>query len=97
MRKLLRALTTVFVLALLFLWIVSYYERGSGDSTASGILQEIKMAGIQIGESFNRFLDETGIRQGAADILERGADMLRDVPAQKQPPDHTPDISREWV
>lgn len=96
MRKLLRFLTVLFVFALLFLWVASYFERGTEETTATDLLHDIKETGKQISDSFNEFLEESGIKQATADIIEQGGNLIRGTPTDKNPT-VTPGTDRQWV
>ena len=82
MRRLLQFAAVCVVVALLLLWGLSQREkqtaRAGAETPYTDILDEIKDAGKQAGDSLNEFLDESGIKESAADILEKGAELIRE-------------------
>ncbi len=106
MRRLLQVVTVVVICALVALWALSRTEVGA-QTPYSDILGDVKEAGKDIERSFNEFVDESGIRDGAADLLEKGAGLLRgeegapeqDMPEQGLPEQGPPEsgTNQEWV
>jgi len=91
MWKLIRGILVLLLAALLILLVLSYFEKNNGlDFPAAEILEDIKEEGQKILDSVNGFLDKTGIKQSAADLLDEGADKLRATPAPSITPEGLP-------
>lgn len=91
MKLILKVIVVFVVVALLLLLVLSYLEKKQGlDTPASEILQDIKTAGEDAAQSADEFLDETGIKKGAADLLSQGAALLHGSPAPDEEPTKTP-------
>ena len=86
MKKLLKGILTLFVLALIILLVLAYFEKEHGlDFPASGMLAQIKSGWEDITKSADEFLTKSGIKQDTADLLEKGAEILKATPG----PDET--------
>lgn len=84
-------MAVLLVAALLFLLALSYLERGKvGDKPATDTLADIKDASKEMGDSIHTFLDESGIKEGTAALLEEGARRLRATPKPENGPTPTP-------
>ena len=82
MWKLIRGIFVVLLAALLILFALSYFEKHNGlDFPASEILQDIKTEGQKLLDGINDFLESTGLKKSAANVLQEGADALRATPA----------------
>ncbi|MDR1620628.1 MAG: hypothetical protein LBS18_08225 [Clostridiales bacterium] len=93
MKSFLKIVILLVIAALLVLVLLSYLEkRGIIDTSASSVLSDIKDAGEQAGDSVSDFLDESGIKDGTADLLEQGAALIRGsaAPEQSTSPESAP-------
>lgn len=106
MKTILKVFASVLAVALIVLLVFSYLEKGQEEQPFTDILGEVKDAGRQAGESLDDFLDESGIKEGAADLLEKGADMIRGEggssgrqasPGEEAPPAPNQESDRDWV
>lgn len=85
MKKLLKGLLTLFIIALVILLVLSYLEKEHGlDFPASGILDEIKGGWEDFAKSADDFLTESGIKDDTAQLLEKGAEMLKSTPGPNE-------------
>lgn len=92
MKLILKVVVVFVVVALLLLLALSYLEKKQGlDTPASEILQDIKAAGEDAAQSAGEFLEESGIKKGAADLLAQGASLLNGSPAPEEEPEQTPE------
>ncbi len=92
MKKLLKGLLTLFIIALVILLGLSYLEKEHGlDFPASGILDQIKEGWEDLTKSADDFLTESGIKQDTAELLEKGAEILKATPDPNEPPEATPE------
>ncbi|HWR21938.1 MAG TPA: hypothetical protein VN366_00545 [Feifaniaceae bacterium] len=81
MKKLLKGLLTLFIIALVILLGLSYLEKEHGlDFPASGILAKIKNGWEDMTKSADDFLTESGIKGDTAELLEKGAELLKATP-----------------
>lgn len=77
MRLVLKVTIGFIVVALLLLLVLSYLEQRDGLQTSpTAILDELKQAGQSVANSIGEFAEESGLRQGAADLLQKGSDWL---------------------
>lgn len=75
MSKLLRAVAWLVLLGVLALWGLSalgILEK----SLFTGLLDDAKRIGKEAEEGLNQFLDESGIKEGAADAAQKAAEWL---------------------
>ncbi len=92
MKKLLKGLLALFILALVVLLGLSYLEKEHGlDFPASGILAQIKDGWENLTKSADDFLTESGIKEDTAELLEKGAELLKSTPGPNETPDATPE------
>ena len=92
MKKLLKGILTLFIIALVILLVLSYLEKEHGlNFPASGMLQEIKNGWEDITKSADDFLTESGIKEDTAELLEKGAEILKATPDPNATPEATPE------
>ncbi len=92
MKKLLKGILTLFIIALVILLVLSYLEKEHGlNFPASGMLQEIKNGWEDITKSADDFLTESGIKEDTAELLEKGAEILKSTPDPNATPEATPE------
>lgn len=93
MKKLLKGILTLFIVALVVLLGLAYFEKEHGlNVPASSLLLEIKVAFEDVTKSADVFLQESGIKEDTAELLEKGAELLKTTPAPEEPPATTPDM-----
>ncbi len=81
MRLILKVIIVFVVVALLLLVVLAWLENRENNSP-SAILDDLKDAGKDAIEDVDDFLHSSGIKQGAADLLDKGADLLKPSPEQ---------------
>ncbi len=92
MKKLLKGLLTLFIIAIVILLVLSYLEKEQGlDFPASGILGQIKDGWEDLTKSADEFLTESGIKDDTAELLEKGAELLKSTPGPNETPEATPE------
>lgn len=92
MKKLLKGILTLFIVAIVILLALSYLEKEHGlDFPASGMLGEIKKGWEDVTKSADDFLTESGIKQDTAELLEKGAEILKATPDPNETPETTPE------
>lgn len=92
MKKLLKGILTLFIVALVVLLGLAYFEKEHGlNVPASSLLLEIKVAFEDVTKSADVFLQESGIKEDTAALLEKGAELLKATPAPEEMPAETPD------
>ncbi|MDD3919882.1 MAG: hypothetical protein PHO41_01705 [Eubacteriales bacterium] len=81
MKFIFKVIIAFVIIALLTLLVLYYLDTKQGFETKPAeILDDIKDAGKTAGESIDGFLEDTGIKDGAASLLQQGADMLAHTP-----------------
>ena len=84
MRLILKVVVIFAVVALLLLLVLAYLENRE-DNSPNAILDDLKDAGKQAVDDVGQFLEDSGIKQGAADLLGQGAALLQGDQQSKQP------------
>ncbi len=93
MKKFLKGILTLFIVALVVLLGLAYFEKEHGlDVPASSLLLEIKVAFEGVTKSADAFLQESGIKEDTAALLEKGAELLKATPAPEELPAKTADM-----
>lgn len=96
MKKLLKGILSLFIVAIVILLVLSYLEKEHGlDVPASGMLQEIKKGWEDFTKSADEFLTESGIKQETAELLEKGAELLKATPEPDEMPQTSPELENE--
>jgi len=75
MKLVLKVVVVFIVVALLLLLVFAYLEKRE-DNSATAILDDLKNAGQQAVDGVGEFLEDSGIKEGAATLLEKGADLV---------------------
>jgi len=84
MKLILKVVVVFVVVALLLLLVFSYLEKRE-DNSASAILDDLKTAGQEAVDNVGDFLEDSGIKQGAADLLRQGAELVKGEDETPQP------------
>lgn len=73
MRKLLRSLTSLIVIALVALLVISYFEQGNleGSTPATDLLIIIRDGFISISKSINNFIKSLGIKEWLEGLIKK--------------------------
>ena len=75
MKLVLKVVVIFIVVALLLLLVFAYLEKRE-DNSATAILDDLKAAGQQAVDGVGDFIEDSGIKEGAASLLEKGADLV---------------------
>lgn len=75
MKLIFKVVVIFVVVAFLLLLVLSWLEKRE-DNSPSAILGDLKDAGKQAVDDVGDFLTESGVKEGAADLLEKGADLI---------------------
>lgn len=82
MKFIFKVIIAFAIVALLTLLVLYYLDSKQGFETKpADILEDLKDAGQTAGQTIDGFLEDSGIKDGAASLLEQGASMLKNTPA----------------
>lgn len=81
MKFIIKVIVAFVIIALLTLLVLYYLDSKQGFQTEPAeIVEDIKTAGESAGQAIGSFLEDSGIKDGAASLLEQGAELLSATP-----------------
>ena len=81
MKFIFKVIIAFAIVAVLTVLVLYYLDTKQGFETKPAeILEDIKDAGQTAGQAIDGFLEDSGIKDGAADLLQQGAELLANTP-----------------